>query len=203
VKKAKYEVKITFLMPFLGTQSTRGRMEDVAEARGFERPEDEADMLPEPQEERVITTFYRDTDGQPILLNMQLKGFFKNAGQVLNGRDGLPRALRSKVNNLVFVRPRKLRLHTADGDEDVLPLVTELERPLRADTARGPRVAIARSEMLPEGLWFKAELIVLPGDIDEHVLSELLDYGQYQGLLQWRNADYGSFIYKLGKLSDS
>ena len=124
-----------------------------------------------------------------------IKGFLKNAGKVLNGKTerGI-RNLRSKVNDLVFVQPRFIKINTPEGS-----YIDYLERPLRAETTQGPRVALARSEMLPEGSSVKFNLAVIPGDISEDVLRELFDYGFRMGIGQFRNGDYGQFIYELEK----
>ena len=79
-----------------------------------------------------------------------------------------------------------------------------LERPLRAETAQGPRVALARSEKIDEGweLEFTIRVVENAGTaksapIDLDVIKELLSYGELKGLLQWRNAGFGSFKYEV------
>jgi len=88
--------------------------------------------------------------------------------------------------------------------EDVIPLVLPsdgemeyCERPLRAQTAQGERVALARSEMLPAGTRFSCGLVLYPGEITEEILRQLLDYMFDMGIGQWRNAGYGGITYKL------
>lgn len=187
-----YSVKVTFLREILGSQSTGDVMSRyVAEKNGITMPEDEINSLPEALD-KGTTVFFRDRQDRPILFDYQVKGFIKNAGKVLNGKSGMPKNLRSKINDLVFISPREILLHLPDGEE-----LTYKERPLRAETAQGPRVALARSEMLPVDTWCKFGVEVLPGEIDKSVLEELLDYGYYQGLGQWRNARWGSFRYEL------
>jgi hypothetical protein len=71
-------------------------------------------------------------------------------------------------------------------------------------TPLGERVAIARSEMLPAGTWFRCGMTVIqcPREQDrltEAVIRELLDYGWFKGLLQWRNGGYGRFRYTLDR----
>lgn len=132
-----------------------------------------------------------------MLFDFQVKGFLKNAASVLNGKVyGGVRNLRSKVNNLVFVIPRQIPLILPAGEG-----IEYLERPLRAETAQGPRVALARSEMLPEGTHFRCGLEVLPGEIGEEVLRDLLDYGYFMGIGQWRNGGFGTFRYELRRES--
>jgi len=207
VELTTYKVRVTFITPVLGSQPTRDiAAQYLAKKHGFELAEDEVESLPDALDAKT-TAFHRvptpsgwteyDEDGRvPGLFNYQVKGFLKHAGKVLNAQlksGGKPlRALRSKVGNLVFVDPRQIPLHVpADGELDVM------ERPLRAQTARGERVAIARSEVLPEGTWFEAGLSVWPGQITQEVLEALLDYGMYQGIGQWRSGGWGQFRYEL------
>ena len=192
-----YKLKVIFLQPVLGSQPTKDiASEFLAHRSGFDIPEDELETLPDVLE-RGTTIFHRDAKtGEPLLYDYHLKGFLKEAGRVMNGKvTGKVKNLRSKVDSLVFVSPRRIPLMPSNGNSH--HDMDYLERPLRAETARGPRVALARSEMLQEGTWFTCGLTVLPGEIDEEVLRDLLDYGFYKGLGQWRNGGWGSFRYEL------
>lgn len=189
-----FKLQIDFIEPLLGSQPTKDiATEFLAKKSGFETiPEDEIETLPEALE-RGTTVFHRNSSGNPILYDYQVKGFLKNSGKVQNGQVyGGIKNLRSKVNDLIFISPRQLRLHLPDGGE-----MTYLERSLRAETAQGPRVALARSEMLPAGTWFKCGLTLLGEAISEEALRDILSYGYYQGIGQWRSGGYGKFIYKL------
>ena len=66
------------------------------------------------------------------------------------------------------------------------------ERPLRAQTAQGERVALAMSEEVPTGATAEFDVLCMS---DEHTAAvrEWLDYGQWRGLGQWRNSGKGSF----------
>lgn len=107
----------------------------------------------------------------------------------------------------IFVSPRFIPLYPPGHDwtkpgtngngPGCVDLIDYCERPLRAMTALGPRVTVARSEQLPAGVTFRCGLTVFPGEITEEALRELLDYGFYCGLLQWRNGGFGSFRYEL------
>ena len=77
-----------------------------------------------------------------------------------------------------------------------------LERPLRAETAQGPRVALAASDSIPAGATFTCTLTVLAEQLlTEDLLRELLDYGKYMGFGQWRSGGYGRFTYTLEELA--
>lgn len=73
--------------------------------------------------------------------------------------------------------------------------VDALERPLRAETMQGDRVALAKSESVPAGtkvtVTFRCER---KEGLD--LVKECLDYGDKHGTGQWRNAGYGRFIWK-------
>jgi hypothetical protein len=191
-----YKLELEFITPILGSQPTGDvATEYIAKKAGIELPEDERKTLPDVLEERT-TVFYRRENGHGVeflLYNYQVKGFLKEAGRALNGHvTGKVRNLRHKVASLVFVSPRQIPL--------LLPPEVEmdiLERPLRGDTPLGPRVSLARSEMLDAGVRVKCGLTVYPGQITEAVLRDLLDYGYHQGIGQWRGGGFGSFIYKL------
>lgn len=197
MKTESYRVKVTFINPILGSQPAENVASVyIANRAGMPLPEDEVETLPDALD-RGTTVFHKDASGRPVLWDYQIRGFLKAAAQVLNGKvSGNVRNLRSKVNSLVFVSPRLIRINGPD-DADVRDLLDYLERPLRAQTAQGDRVALARSEMLPEGCSVTFGLEVLPGEISQGVIEDLLDYGFYSGLGQWRNGGWGNFRYEL------
>lgn len=76
-----------------------------------------------------------------------------------------------------------------------------LQRSLRAMTAQGPRVTLAKSEQVKAGSHLEFTLKVLKGSpLTETVLKQLFDYGEFTGFGQWRNAGYGMFSYTLEKI---
>ena len=70
--------------------------------------------------------------------------------------------------------------------------ITECQRPLRCSTMQGERVSIAISEEIPAGATVNFTVRCLIDD-DIELVKEWLDYGQYNGLGQWRNSSKGSF----------
>jgi hypothetical protein len=142
-------------------------------------------------EEKCWTGFMEDEEGI-YLADYLVKGFLKYAGNVLKEALNI-QALKSKVNDFVFVSPRKIRflnsvsipVKSADG---------VLERPLRAHTPMGERVALARSDIVNPGRQISFTLTLLPHKLVKvSTIKSLLDYGQFQGLGQWRNAGKGRF----------
>ena len=146
-------------------------------------------------EEKGWTGFHQK-DGQPIIYDYVLKGFFKDACGMLRRVKGTKsskiRAYRKEIDGLVFIEPRQIPL--------VLPSGTKmgvLERPLRASTAQGDRIALARSDTCQPGTTLEFVVTVLGGSIDAEQLIEWLDYGALRGLGQWRSASYGRFTYQV------
>jgi hypothetical protein len=73
-----------------------------------------------------------------------------------------------------------------------------LQRSLRAITAQGPRVSLARSEVVPEGASLEFELKVLAGSpLEPEHLQMMFEYGEFTGLGQWRNAGNGMFTFTM------
>ena len=70
--------------------------------------------------------------------------------------------------------------------------ITICQRPLRAQTAQGERVALASSEEAPAGTQIEFEILMLNEDLEPAVL-EWLEYGQLNGIGQWHNSGKGRF----------
>lgn len=100
------------------------------------------------------------------------------------------KAYKSVIDSTIFVFPRKIALQMPEGGK-----VDVLERPLRAETMQGPRVALAKSETVPEGtkLVIKVKFLV---DATKKTFEEWLDYGALRGIGQWRNGSFGRFCWK-------
>jgi hypothetical protein len=77
-----------------------------------------------------------------------------------------------------------------------------LERPLRAQTAQGERVALARSDTAPAGTTMSFDIMVLGKDVSKKILDEWLTYGQFRGLGQWRSASWGRFEHSIELVTD-
>lgn len=147
--------------------------------------------------EKGTTVFPRDRYGNPFLWDYQVRGFFKAAAQALQRCKGQPfakatnnlKAYRKILDQCVLVSPRRIPFN-ANGPMDIC------QRPLRAETAQGPRVALASSETIPEGSSVEFTVRCLNEDWLTCVL-EWLNYGQYCGFLQWRSSGAGSFVYEI------
>ena len=143
--------------------------------------------------------FLLDDDGSPALKEHVVKGFFQSACKSIrriNGskqkyESGKLSAYKEKIKDLIFIYPRYIPLiPPADADED--QILATLQRPLRAETAQGERIALASSETMPEGTTMEFEIHLMDEQL-EPAVREWLDYGRYKGMGEWRNAGHGRF----------
>ena len=200
------KIKITFVEPILGTSP---RNEDIyrdfigSKAPDAPKLEEEVEALgAETVAEKGMTVFPRNEAGQPILWDYQVKGFFKDACSMMakvGGKDekgkkravnesGKMTAYKKTIDGLIFVKPRQIVLEHP-GEVGIC------QRPLRAQTMQGERVALSMSEELPAGTTAEIEITCL---CDEHAAAvrEWLDYGILRGIGQWRNSGKGRFAWQ-------
>lgn len=191
------KVELEFIEPLLGTMSGNPEIaEEYIAARhpSGEVQEDEAEAIENLPEilEKSSTIFARNKDGKPCLWDYQIKGFFKDACSMLNriakGKLKLLKAHKKVIDGLIFVEPRQIVL-------DLSGKLGWTERPLRAQTLRGERVALVRSETVPVGSKIIIDINVLDPNLELYVKA-WLDYGKLRGLGQWRNASFGRFSWK-------
>jgi hypothetical protein len=148
----------------------------------------------EHKEEAGTTVFHRDGNGNLILYDYQLKGFFKDACESLRLADGTKskelKAYKKRIDGLIFVYPRMVKISLPAGTKPGL-----CPRPLRCQTMQGPRVSVARSESIPAGSYIECEIKMLSKDMKKYI-EEWLDYGELRGLGQWRNSGKGRFTWE-------
>jgi len=211
------KVRLTFIEPLLGTLS--GNKQVAEEFIVAKHPDgiskDEMDALVDVPEvlQKASTYFSRQIDagtkakidnlktenGKPHLWDYQIKGFFKgsmgaliNTGrwtkEVLKKVRLTPYLYKKTIDQLVFVNPRIIPL-------DLSGEISFIERPLRAETMRGERIALARSEAAPPGTAIEIEIRWLNDNLEDWI-KECLDYGELVGLGQWRNGSYGRFTWE-------
>ena len=139
------------------------------------------------------TVFHRTEDGKPFMYNYMIKGMFKNACSVLKQvpkteSSKIKSAYKKWIDGLVFIKERRIP-YDYNGEIGIL------QRPLRAETRQGPRVALSSSESLPAGTKVNFTIQLLKDDMAGAVY-EWLDYGAVNGLGQWHNGGYGTFTWK-------
>lgn len=140
-------------------------------------------------ERKEMTVFPRDNDGTPFIYDYQIKGFFKDACGMLSRVNGTEskklKAYKKIIDGLIFPQPRKIKI-------TVFGQIGSCQRPLRAQTSQGERIALANSESIPAGSMITFNVLLLDESY-EPALREWLEYGQLRGLCQWRNSGCGRF----------
>lgn len=139
--------------------------------------------------EKGKTVFPKTEDGTPFFWDYQIRGMFKDAIGMLRKVPSMKcsklKAYKKAVDGLIFVKERRIPIECA-GE------LGDCQRPLRAETMQGPRVAIAHSETVPAGSTCEFTVLLLDETL-EPVVRECLDYGKLRGLGQWRNSGKGKF----------
>ena len=191
------EVTVTYIDELLGTASAdpdiHARFIASKAPDAPSREEEVAALGADAVEERAMTVFPRMDDGRPFTYDYQWKGFFKDSCGMLRRADktrskGL-KAYKKEIDGLVFVSPRHIPLALPED-----AAIGECQRPLRAQTAQGERVALAHSETVPAGTTQTFQVHVLRDDLMPLVL-EWLAYGRLHGTGQWRNSGKGRFTH--------
>lgn len=154
--------------------------------------------------EKAMTIFPRNPEGKKILWAYQVKGFLKAAQKTLNMIHAKGEALylpayKGKIDNLVFVkavedrwidRDHGIVIHEPEG-----VTAEDCQRPLRAETAQGPRVTLAHSETCPAGSVITIDIRTLDDKLGKNI-REWLNMGSLYGIGQWRNSGKGRFLWE-------
>lgn len=189
----KIKVRLTFTEEILGTASNDKEIHSTFIASkapdAMSLEEEVAAIGVEAVDEKGTTVFPRDENGNPFIYDYQVKGFFKNAAKAYNYIKKFP-AYKTKIDNLVFVEERKIVLQMPEGAE-----ISNCQRPLRAQTAQGERIALASSESCPAGTIVEFTIVTLLDELMQNV-KDWLDYGNLNGLGQWHNSGKGRFTWE-------
>ena len=202
-------IKLTTTEEMLGMSPSDKEIYDTFIASKNPNPvndENESDYIPEDLDVKGKTIFPVLDDGTPFFWNYQIKGFFKDACSMLarvvekdeNGKKkkGLNESAKltsykKVIDGLIFVSPRKIPIILPEGAD-----IGTCQRPLRAQTAQGERIALAASDAIPAGAQLTFDVKMLSDD-HEKVLLEWLEYGELRGLGQWRNSGKGTFTFEI------
>lgn len=192
------KIRLTFDEDCLGTASADPELHSrfiAANAPDAPTMKEEIEVMGKDEyEEKSMTVFPKDDDGNPFLWDYQIKGFFKDSCSALQKMKkeemskqscGI-KAYKKVIDGCIFVFPRKIPIHLSGEMGD-------LQRPLRASTAQGERIALAHSETVPAGS--SVYITIMTPDEYEPAVMEWLDYGKLKGIGQWRNAGFGRFHY--------
>lgn len=138
------------------------------------------------------TIFPKLPNGTPFMWDYQIRGFFKEALSFLRKVPGTKasgiKAFKKAIDGLVFVHPRKIPF-------EVNGKLGDCQRPLRASTPMGERVALAASETIPAGSALEFTIEILDPTLEKPII-ECLNYGAYHGIGQWRNSGKGTFRWR-------
>ena len=177
------KVRLTFLEPVLGTWPSN---ENVArdfiasKAPDASTIEDEIAALgADVVADKGMTVFPR-ANGCPVLYDYQVK----------STKSSSLKAYKKIIDGLIFVEPRHIPIQVS-GE------IGECQRPLRAPTPQGERVALANSEEIPAGSTIEFEITMLDEKAHKDIVLEWLDYGRLRGIGQWRNSGKGRFTYEV------
>jgi hypothetical protein len=142
--------------------------------------------------ERAISGFLRDKKGRAGNLGYQMKGYLKEATKhEKRYQDSICKkwtAHNAKIDGCIFIRPRFIPFELT-GD------ITVLQRPLRAQTPQGERVALAASEEVPAGSTQEFVIAMANSEFEKYVRRDL-DCGEDHGTGQWRNSGHGRFLWE-------
>lgn len=181
---------------FIGTKNANATAESIAE-EAVAIPVDEDGV---PVDEKGLTIFPRDIEGRPFIYDYQWKGFFKEKCKFLK-RD--PKSRSSKlvasnetIDGSVFIQDRRNIIILPEGAE-----LTRCERPLRAKTAQGERIALSCSEEIPAGSVCEFTVICQFDQLVPYV-KEWLEDGILHGTGQWRNSGKGRFMVKFNSIEE-
>ena len=194
----KIKVRLTLMEAMLGTSPSNEAIYEeyfAPKAPNEATAEEELEALSrEETVERGMTVLPRTEDGRPLVYDYQIKGFFKDACQMLSRLKGSGnessklKAYKKIIDGLIFPAPREIPI-MFDGE------ISTCQRPLRAQTAQGERVALAMSEEVPAGATMDVTIKVLDKALLP-AIREWLDYGELRGLGQWRNSGKGRFTWE-------
>lgn len=212
MEPTRLEVELTLIEPMLGTTPGNKELATTYQAekhpKKVQEDEEEAiERIPEDNLTKASTIFPKDEGGFPFIWDYQIKGFFKDACSMLrrvvkNEKAGQKGTLSSKltahkkiIDGLVFVCPRQISVRIPGPSLTKPPELAFTERPLRAPTPQGERVALVRSETIPAGTQIRFSISLLDVCYKPYV-EEWLNYGKLRGLGQWRNSGMGRFTWK-------
>ncbi len=202
------KVRIEFTEPLLGTLAANPEVATeftlCKHPKGPQKDELMA-QTPEDEVDKQATVFPRDKETKkPLLWDYQFRGFFKEALIALcqtgeYTKEAMKKAklsgygptVKKAVDKFLFVNPRKIVLQPPTDEPFQF-----LERPLRAETMKGERICLARSEVCPAGAVVEIEVVWLIPAFEDFV-KDALDYGALKGMGQWRNSGMGRFKYEI------
>lgn len=206
IESVKIKVTAELMEPMLGTVPKNKKIftdfvsEKMGEFQGkplktMDQLEEEIDSAPEDLE-KTATGFHKDTFGI-FLYNYMIIGNIK-ANLFCLMSNGVGKVLNYKKSSDLFlsVSPRKIRFFRENEDCPLMQSDGSLERSLRAQTPRGDRTFLAKSDFVEAKTRFKFVVEVFRNDrgLTPEMIVHALKFGKNNGLGQWRGSgSYGKF----------
>ncbi len=191
------KVRLTFTEELLGTACNDPEVHRdyiASKAPDAKTMKEEIEAVGEEEViEKSMTVFPRTESGEPFIYDYQVKGFLKDSASMLRKIKGTKcaniKAFKKEIDGLVFPQPRQIVIDTKGKP------VGNCQRPLRASTPQGERVALSNSETVPAGSTIEFSILCLTKEM-EGLCRECLTYGALRGLGQWRNSGKGKFTWE-------
>jgi len=209
MKTSSITVEITFTQPLLATASGNAELQAefiASKAPTKEAADEEVSTVPvSDQIEKASTVFHRDDNGL-FLYDYTWRGYLKETiGHMceLGEFKKLSKWTHKRaVDGSIFVKPRRIYLQR--GGKNLAEPDDTIQRPLRATTMQGDRVALARSECVSEGTQCQFTVTLLESantksawsELNMDLLRQCLDMGAFKGHGQWRGGGWGVFSWK-------
>ena len=214
MRTEKVRVRLTFIDSILGSEPSNPELhedyiqtkipEDMYTKEELEKIKSEEVQAIMDGEVKGRTVFYRNEDGVPCLKNNHVKGFFKSACSAL-------RTDKTTLSSKITSYKKEIDLHVfvyadeKDPASRFLPIhnygeIGICQRPLRAQTMQGERVALADSEEIQAGAYIEFDVVILKHDkkpLGVDIIKEWLEYAKFNGFGQWRNSGHGAAVYEI------
>ena len=201
----KLTIRCSTFVPMLGLASGNKALHEefiASKAPKVESSAEEVAAIPlSEQIEKAMTVFPRDSKGL-FFWDYQMKGAFKGLIEILIelGDCKISKwGYKKAVDLMLHVEPRMIYLKREDGKYCQPSDISKNERPLRATTLQGDRIALASSEQLAAGTNWEFDLHLFRGAnpktkiaiIDRDLIQSCLDLTPYHGFGQWRGGGWG------------
>lgn len=153
--------------------------------------------------EKQTTIFPKDKNGNPLIYGYQFDGFLKASIKALKYVPGSliykDKSFNSKNKSIIDTKIKTFPVGGSNSNNrKILIQGFNLEdlhicqRPLFIQDRVGTRVSLASSEAIPAGAYIDIDIYMMDETFRPYI-EEALDYGQINGLLQWRNSGKGAF----------
>ena len=189
------KVRLTFIEEVLGSApASKEVYRDYIASKAPDAPtiEDEIEAVGVDETADGKMTVFPRVDGKVGVWDYQIKGMFKDAcgglARTKRSESASIKAYKKVIDKLIFVEERFIPYHF-EGEVGIC------ERPLRAQTAQGERVALSSSETVPAGATIEFTVGLIDGNLEKYV-REWLDYGRLGGFGQWRSSGKGRFTWE-------